>query len=221
MYHIIVDLEFTPIGNPAIRNDLRQEIIEIGAVRLNEKYEYVDSFDIYVKPGLTSLSKPISKLTGIDSADLNGAPCFETAMDMFLNWIGPEKFRIYQWSENDKRQIIKECQYKGIMDKQSLICDKYWRDIQRLYSRVFHKRRRPSLESALTELAFGFEGKMHSACDDAMNTAWILQIMAVKEKYDEAVRTMKEVLEAPKKTSTLGELIGVDLSALYALCEAS
>jgi inhibitor of KinA sporulation pathway (predicted exonuclease) len=221
MNHIIIDLEFTPIGDPAIRNNLRQEIIEIGAVRLDDNYEYVDRFEVYVQPQLTSLSPHISRLTGIDKCELRNAPCFEKALDMFKEWIGTDKFRIYQWSENDKSQIVKECRYKGILDKQSMLCNKYWRDIQRLYTRVFHKCRKPSLESALAELAADFEGKMHSAGDDAMNTAWLLQVMAVREKYEQATKTIKSIMEAPQNRSTLGDIIGVDLNALYALCEAS
>ena len=221
MNHIIVDLEFTPVGNPAIRNKLKQEIIEIGAVRLDDNYEYVERFDVYVQPQFTFLSKQVSDLTGIENHELCDAPCFEKALDMFLEWIGTGDFRIYQWSENDKNQIVKECGYKGILDKNSMICDKYWCDIQRLYTRVFHKCRKPSLDSALTELTAGFEGKMHSAVDDAMNTAWLLQVMAVREKYEEATKTLRSFMEAPQERPTLGDVIGVDLTALYALCEAS
>ena len=221
MNHIIVDLEFTPVGNPAIRNKLKQEIIEIGAVRLDDNYEYVDRFDVYVQPQFAFLSKQVSDLTGIDNHELCNAPCFEKALDMFREWIGTGDFRIYQWSENDKNQIVKECGYKGILDKHSMLCDKYWRDIQRLYTRVFHKCRKPSLDSALTELTAGFEGKKHSAVDDAMNTAWLLQVMAVREKYEEATKTLRNFMETPQKRPTLGDVIGVDLTALYALCEAS
>ena len=221
MQHIIVDLEFAPVMDTTIQKQLRNEVIEIGAVRLDDNYEYVDSFDIFVKPEHASFSKALFKLTSITKAETKESPAFDEAIERFINWIGPEKFRIYQWSGNDKKQIVEECKYKNLSDKHSVLCDKHWRDIQRLYIRVFHKNRRQSLESALTELAIDFDGKMHRACDDAKNTAKLRQIMAVKEKYDEATKPIKEVLEAPKQGSTLGDLlVGLNLSDLYAACEA-
>ena len=50
--HIIVDFEMNPVSkkNKKIRQLLRNEIIEIGAVMLNEKYEVTDKFVCYVCP---------------------------------------------------------------------------------------------------------------------------------------------------------------------------
>ncbi len=219
MQHIIVDLEFAPVLDKAVRKQMRNEVIEIGAVRLDDNYEYVDSFDIYVKPEHASFSKDLFKLTSISKTETNESPGFDEAIERFVNWIGPEKFRIYQWSENDKKQIVEECNYKSLTNKYQMLCGKHWRDLQRLYIRVFHKDHRQSLESALTELALDFDGKMHKACDDAKNTAKLLQIMAVKEKFDEVMKPIKDVLNAPKQGSTLGDLLGgINLSKLYALC---
>ena len=50
MFHIIVDLEFTPVTDRIIRRELKNEVIEIGAVRLDGNYEFVDCFDINVQP---------------------------------------------------------------------------------------------------------------------------------------------------------------------------
>ena len=216
MQHIIVDLEFTPVEDWNVRQHLEKEIIEIGAVRLDENYEYVDSFDMYVQPEFTHISKNVNNLTGINRTDIIDSPSFEDALDKFTDWIGSEKFRIYEWSENDKAQIVCECKYK---EKQTVLCNKHWRDIQRIYARVFHKSHIQSLESAMAELAIEFDGTMHRACDDAKNTATLLQIMAVKEKYIEATQPIKDVLEAPKQGSSLGDLLRINLSDLYALCE--
>lgn len=219
MQHIIVDLEFTPVGDWNARPHLEKEIIEIGAVRLDENYEYVDSFDVYVQPEFAHISKYINSLTGINRTDIINSPSIDEALEMFRSWIGSEKFRIYEWSENDKAQIVRECRYKGISEKHPELCNKHWRDIQRIYARVFHKNHIQSLESAMAELAIEFDGTMHRACDDAKNTATLLQTMAVKEKYIEATQPIKDVLEAPKQGSTLGDLLGINLSDLYAMCE--
>ncbi len=219
MQHIIVDLEFTPVEKKDICKKLMQETIEIGAVKLDGEYRIVDSFDVYVKPEHSCVTKEIRNLTGIDGSQLESAPSFDEALDMLTAWIGDDAFRIYQWSENDKYQIVKECRYKGVEKKQSVLCDKHWRDIQRLYTRVFRKSRKPSLEYALTEVSVGIEGRMHCARDDARNTAYLLQTMAIKEKYLKAKEHIDKYVDTPKHSATIGEIIGVDLSALYALCE--
>lgn len=220
MQHIIVDLEFAPIKDRDIRKELKNEVIEIGAVRLDENYEYVDSFDLLVRPEYAFVDTMIYKLTGITKSALSEAPLFDEAMDIFTDWIGTDNFRIYQWSENDRLQILHECKYKRLSEKQTGLCGKHWRDVQRIYSRVFHSYCQPSLERALDELAIEFEGHMHRACDDARNTASILQTMAVKEKYLAATEPIRKIKETQKSTSTLGELLGIDFSALLAVCEA-
>ena len=46
-YHIILDLEMNPVSkeHKNVYENLSQEIIEIGAVKLNEHLEIVDTFD--------------------------------------------------------------------------------------------------------------------------------------------------------------------------------
>ena len=50
MKHIVVDLEMNPVAKEhrEIRRKLNGEIIEIGAVRLNENFEQEDEFQCYV-----------------------------------------------------------------------------------------------------------------------------------------------------------------------------
>lgn len=114
MQRIIVDLEFTPIPDKAIQRNLRQEIIEIGAVRLDDNFAFVDSFDTYVRPEYTNVDRTVYHLTGIERAELAHAPLLDDALDAFQRWIGPEPFRIYQWSENDKKQIVQEIRFKAL-----------------------------------------------------------------------------------------------------------
>lgn len=52
--HIILDFEMNPVSkkNAAARAELKREIIEIGAVKLNSKYEVVDRFSCFIKPAI-------------------------------------------------------------------------------------------------------------------------------------------------------------------------
>ena len=221
MRHIIIDLEFTPVSDKTIRRRLKQETIEIGATMLNENYELIDCFDVLVKPEYTSINSEVYNLTGITKSNITNAPCFNEALDLLMEWVGTDSFRLYQWSSNDKLQIVKECFYKGISDKHSAFCNKYWCDIQRLYTRVFHRYGVPTLENALKELALEYDGQKHRACDDAKNTASLLQIMAVKDRYNKVAKPIRDIMDAPRKSTTLGELVGIDLRTLLSLCEVS
>ena len=66
MKHIVVDLEMNPVGKEYrdIRRKLNGEIIEIGAVRLNEDFVQEDEFQCYVCPEYGMVKKHITELTG-------------------------------------------------------------------------------------------------------------------------------------------------------------
>ena len=89
MKYIFVDFEMNPIEGKfkEIRQLCRQEIIEIGAVMLDESYQEVDSFKQYVKPAFSSeITKKYARLTGITTAMVADAPSFNEAIDIFLSW---------------------------------------------------------------------------------------------------------------------------------------
>lgn len=47
---IVLDLEFTPVRDPDLQAVASSEILEIGAVKLNENNEVMEEFQTYVKP---------------------------------------------------------------------------------------------------------------------------------------------------------------------------
>ena len=63
MKHIVVDLEMNPVAKEhrEIRRKLNGEIIEIGAVRLNENFEQEDEFQCYVCPEYGMVKKHITE----------------------------------------------------------------------------------------------------------------------------------------------------------------
>ena len=117
-YHIVLDLEMNPISkkNEIAYKELRQEVIEIGAVKLNEQLEIIDTFDCFVRPKFNYQVTPyITKLTGIKSSLTMNAEYFKTSLNNFEQWIGNGKdTRIYSWSDNDLIQLKTECEFKKI-----------------------------------------------------------------------------------------------------------
>ena len=105
MNYIVLDLEWNQpfktkqmIRKPVT---LYGEIIQIGAVKLDENYHIVDTFKIMIKPVYyTRMCKKISKLTKITNRDLEYGLPFPFAIKHFRIWCTDE-FAFLTWGEND------------------------------------------------------------------------------------------------------------------------
>lgn len=116
MNFIIFDLEAT-CGWP---NEHRQsEIIEIGAVKVNEKLEIVDEFQAFVKPVINpELTDFCTTLTSITQADVDSARTFGDVITDFKIWCGltnlkEEPYWLCSWGFYDKRQLKQDCEHWG------------------------------------------------------------------------------------------------------------
>ena len=67
MVHIVIDLEMNPVQRSLkdIRRFILDEVIEFGAVKLDENYKQIGEFQSYVKPQFSEITKHITRLTGI------------------------------------------------------------------------------------------------------------------------------------------------------------
>ena len=92
---------------------LKNEIIEIGAVIVNEDLNITDTFKTYVSPEHSQLDNYIKGLTGIKNSDVKNAPVFKEAIKIFIDWI-PKDAVIVSWSDNDKLQIESEAKAKDV-----------------------------------------------------------------------------------------------------------
>lgn len=113
MKHIVVDLEMNSLAKEFKEEKIicGREIIEIGAVVLDEQYHEIGSFKTLVKPQYNDVIKPyFEKLTGITTEMVANAPVFKEALDMFFSWCHSinDDVQIYQWSETDLDQVLSE-----------------------------------------------------------------------------------------------------------------
>jgi len=134
MKHIVVDLEMNPVSKEyrEVRRKLNGEIIEIGAVRLNENYEQEDEFQCYVCPEYGMVKKHITELTGITQEKVEGHPAFSDSFHSFVAWIGAAETKIYSWSMSDIKQLRKECRLK-LPDFDVNWLDTRWVDLQQAF----------------------------------------------------------------------------------------
>ncbi len=172
MQYIIVDLEATCWQNSKERE--KMEIIEIGAVRMNDRLEILDEFASFVKPIQSPiLSDFCKKLTSIAQSDVDHAEIFPDVFPKFLAWIGNDPFMLCSWGNYDFRQFKLDCERHRI-------------------SFPFHKEKHINLKQAMADLKkikptgmagaleiFGLPllGKHHRGIDDAHNIARMAQII--------------------------------------------
>ena len=212
MNYIVFDLEFNqPCTINKVTNALErgnsipeipQEIIEIGAVKLDGNFDIIDTFKAYVKPQVyKSLNPKVMKLTKITYKDLKFAHPFSACMEDFLNWI--EEDNIFcSWGIEDVFGLRYNCNFYNI--------DFNWftnyLDVQKMYT--IQKKIKPSsqasLKDAIVNLNIISDRKNHQALNDSTNTAFVLQKLTIDniEKY--LIKSNKVI---PRK---LLRIVGID-----------
>lgn len=221
MQHIFLDFEMNPIPreNREAREIVLGEIIQIGAVKLNEDYQLTDRFSLNVKPEYSPVMPHITQLTGIRQEDVENAPFLKEAIGIFTDWIlkgsdtGDGKTRIYAWSNSDWKQFSGECRLKHLEIPK---CFNRWMDFQRVYTRLMGlSRRNPlSLTNALGASSGSFSGSQHSAMVDAENSASLLTLVKDPEAFAERTKVVRQLMgkEPEPAGATLGDLF--DLSKI-------
>lgn len=193
MYHIIFDLEMTvwatkpkKINNKYVIYDKNkkiildrkpiQEVIEIGAVKLDGDLNVVDTFQSFVNPIYCPITNKCTKITGILPEDVKYKSPFRKVIHNFAEWInstGPQ-YSLYSWSDSDKLQILKECEDKSL-NAMILDCFKNYIDLQKEFSFLSGEEihQQVSLKNAAQMLNIDFTQE-HRALSDADVTSKIL-----------------------------------------------
>lgn len=105
MNYVILDLEWNqPFSTKMMIKEpivLHGEIIQIGAVKLDENYHLVDTFKIMVKPKYyRTMHRKVSGLTNIKTEDLQYGFPFKTVFKHFSKWCGND-FAFLTWGPDD------------------------------------------------------------------------------------------------------------------------
>ena len=178
--YAVIDLEMCNVPKSKQKEyGCTNEIIEIGAVLINESLEITDSFKTYVSPEYGVLDGYIRNLTGITPKDLSGAPDFKTALGLLLEWI-PDGSVIVTWSDNDERQIRIEAKKKGVYTPAVRALFKGALDCQAIFSKKLDSTKNFKLSDALLIACVDYNEHIHDAAADAYNTA-LLFIKMKKE----------------------------------------
>ncbi len=169
MHFIIYDLEATCWKHP--RASFIQEIIEIGAVKINQYAEVVDTFCEFIKPVHHPTLSPFCKeLTSIQQEDVENAREFAEVAETFAEWIGysdRQEYLLCSWGYFDRKALRHDCELNNIdadwTDKHISLKHQY-RDIKAL-------RKPMGLKRAVEKEGFTWDGLHHRGIDDAKNLA--------------------------------------------------
>ena len=183
--YAILDLEMCgmPRGRKKEMFPIRNEIIQIGAVILDENLEVVDSYMSYVHPQYGEVDRFIENLTGISRENTRTAPVIKDALEDFINSLPDDAIPV-SWSDSDLNQIKKEIEVKEIeIPKLDMFLER-WVDCQKTFSEKMHTDKVYKLSEAVLICDIWLDDGEHDALVDARNTA---KLFAKMEREDELV----------------------------------
>lgn len=207
MVHIVIDLEMNPIKRTLkdVRKFLQDEVIEFGAVKLDENYKQIGEFQSYVRPEFSEITAHITRLTGITNDTVADKNTFEIEFQNFFEWIGSWDMKIYSWSASDIKQLKNECSYK--LPKFDIArLESQWIDIQKEFDDRIGLHNNLSLKDAVGAMNRDFEGTAHTALADAANTAAILALMQDDEAFMKTMKPVIDMLKPQELSQSIGDL---------------
>ncbi len=111
MNYIIMDLEWNNAYCKK-KNGFINEIIEIGAVKLDSDLKIVDTFSMFIKAQLgKKLHSRVKELTNITNDDISSGTPFSQTMSLFRKWSAGNDNVILTWGDTDIRVLIENFKY--------------------------------------------------------------------------------------------------------------
>lgn len=188
MNYIIFDLEWNQCGSESeILTEpvcLPGEIIEIGAVKLDDTFRKTDELRLLIRPQYyPKLHHRIVSLTGLRDKELaEKGLTFPQAYEKFMEFCG-EEYSFMTWSRSDLPILIDNMLLHGI--DVSNLPDTY--DLQRIFcNEIMRIPRKMALDDALKVL--NEKGDVaHDALNDSRNTALVCNHLELEEYGGEYV----------------------------------
>lgn len=186
MSYVIIDLEFNNLNSitkyypkfyeehSSLKNiDFDNEIIEIGAIKLDKYMNEVDRLKTYIKPTIFAYLNPkITEITNITDSMLECGDSFEEAMDKLRNFADSSDI-LCSWAKDDVAELIKNAKFHNYDVKSWL---NNYLDIQEYCTDMMAKKKVLSLRNALDELKISIESdKLHDALYDCICTAKVFK----------------------------------------------
>jgi inhibitor of KinA sporulation pathway (predicted exonuclease) len=199
MNYIVLDLEWnqSTTGKTRELKSLPFEIIEIGAVKLDEQFQITDRFEQLIRPVIYPQMNYISQeVTGFTNDELKNGGRFPAVMKRFLEWCGKEEFRFCTWGPTDITELQRNMRHYGMSLFPAPV---FFYDIQEIFSIANEDgQNRRSLEYAVEFYHLKKSGDFHRALSDANYTALL---MAHMDSSDIVKNYTIDTYQTPKNAS--------------------
>lgn len=173
MNYIVLDLEWNQAQHVSETKDIQFEIIEIGAVKLDENLSEIDKFSSVIKPTVyKKMNSIVTEITGITEEILSGEKIFPEVIEEFIKWCG-EDYILCTFGSQDLYELQMNMIYHN--------CEIPWSyplkyiDVQRIFGIESKDYEHRSLE--MVSLYYGIEqdNNYHRGLGDAIYTAEIMK----------------------------------------------
>ena len=207
MHYVVMDLEWNQAmsSKSSVFNKLpirlRGEIIEIGAVKLNDDMTPGEEFKMDVKPVyFKRMHHKVKKLTGFDRERLAKGADFPAALQAFREWCG-----------DDVTFLTWGCDDRGIMEQNIIIHDLDWDwiagwvNLQVIYNmQTDGDRNQKSLATAMEHFAIEQTRIAHDALGDAYNTALVCTHLNMEQGLEQYSAASRQLATRPASNSESG-----------------
>ena len=176
MNYIVFDLEWNQACDlkTKLESSLTFEIIEIGAVKLNEEKEKIDDFHELIKPQVfQKMNQVTGELIHLSMEQLRNCRTFPEVADDFVKWCGSD-YVFCTWGNLDLLELQRNMDYYNMTPVSEKTIRYY--DVQKLFSIAFEDRKsRRTLQYAVDFLDIEKDVAFHRAYTDAHYTAKVIQ----------------------------------------------
>ena len=176
--YIVFDLEWNQSANGKEKSipHFPFEIIEIGAVKLNEAFQMTDEFHRLIRPQVyTQMHHAISEVTHMNMKELQkDGNLFPDAAAEFLSWCGEDAV-FCTWGNMDLLELQRNMDFYHM--ENPFPKPLFYYDVQKLYGLFCRDNARISLDSAVEEQQLMEARPFHRALDDAYYTGKLLTML--------------------------------------------
>lgn len=195
MNTIVIDLEFNQALDKATMNlKCPFEIIQIGAVALDENLDSIRIFDRLIKPQIYKEMNPyVGSLTGLKIKDFQEEETYENVFYDFLDFIGHEDIVFCTWGTADMKELFRNTSFYQLPTSK---LPKKYINLQPYLSKYLHfpSKVSISLKDALRFLKIENESNFHNAYYDAYYTSKIFE-----KVYNEDIEPQIYILSPPPR----------------------
>ena len=185
MNYVILDLEWDSTFFVKQKRFINQ-ILQIGAVKLDQNFQTIDTFEITVKSAISKrVTGRFARLTGITSDVMRTGVPFAQAVEKYNAWVGDDAVTM-TWSNSDLYTILEN--EENLLDGVKFKIEKYM-DLQKFIQNEMKLKGYEDKNQVSLALAAEFldvktdDIDFHTAKDDSLVAAYLLKKCYNAERF--------------------------------------